>query len=198
MFCAPRVLCCTLTLVLVHLPRTLTVSLLSGTAKRCLSRPVLDFVTLSLDTVAEGLQVFASIFEQSTFFPSDAIVERAMTLNNLFCSKMNPFVETGKALWLQTMSEKLPPASFVDTGSPRKFAACTIEGKRRESTMIPAMNIVLRYARQGDLVTRHNRGTGARDLLYCGPIARLTLWVGGGSEHISPPIMAVGEKLYDL
>ena len=55
MFCAPRVLCCTLTLVLVHLPRTLTVSLLSGTAKRCLSRPVLDSVTLSLDTVAEGL-----------------------------------------------------------------------------------------------------------------------------------------------
>ena len=50
MFCAPRVLCCTLTLVLVHLPRTLTVSLLSGTAKRCLSRPVLDSVTLSLDT----------------------------------------------------------------------------------------------------------------------------------------------------
>ena len=125
--------------------------------------------------------VFANIFEQSTFFPSDAIVERAMTLNNLFCSKMNPFVETGKALWLQTMSEKLPPASFVDTGSPRKFAACTIEGKRRESTMISAMNNVLRCAGQGDLVTRHNRGTGARDLLYCGPIARLTLWVGGGS-----------------
>ena len=61
--------------------------------------------------------------------------------------------------------------------------------------MISAMNNVLGCAGQGDLVTRHNRGTGARDLLYCGPIARLTLWMVEEDQSTSPhPSLQLGRN----